>query len=70
MKKILLLLLFLLGTAYAVNETAECPQDGIVSAWTHKTKTTSKDGKQIEWCEYKHGPFQNGETHTFWAECE
>ncbi|HXY14355.1 MAG TPA: hypothetical protein VEI26_07640 [Terriglobales bacterium] len=68
MKKLLWVLL-LLGTAFAVNQTAECPQGGIVSEWTHATKTTYNNGKQIQWCEYKHGPFQNGQTHAFWAEC-
>jgi hypothetical protein len=67
--KLILVILFLTVSAVALRENAECPYDGVLSAWTRATKTTYKDGKQIVWCEYAHGAALGQEAHKFWAEC-
>jgi hypothetical protein len=68
--KRLFLILVLLGTAWAVNQTAKCPYDDTESAWTNNTKRVYSAKGSTEWCEYKHAASLGIQAHTFWAECE
>jgi hypothetical protein len=70
MKRLAVLLLFFVGTAVAVTDTAECPYDSIISAWTHRTRTSlGPEGERL-FCEYSHMARLGAAAHTFWERCD
>ena len=77
MKKTILILAALIlsaSLAYAVNQTATCPQDGETAYFTGNQKAAHTDGRGFPIgdnkynCEYSHQ--YDGKTHVFWQTCE
>lgn len=68
MKKLLFLLFLLVGIAFAIQQYATCPQDGVDARWTGNIRGGGVDRQ----CEYSHayGNDMTGyNTHTFWTQC-
>lgn len=68
MKKTIFAVLLLLGTAFAIQQSVICPQDGATAHWTGSIRGGGVDRQ----CEYSHsyGNDMTGyHTHTFWTQC-